>query len=155
MRPSVRGVLLDEEDRLVVFRRTVPGRDLYWSIPGGHVEPGDDGLEDTLRRELMEELGAAVTDVTPLTTLHYDLRGETKIQHVYGCRLVSMDPALRSGPELDDPSRGLYEVVRLPLDRSEITSRRVVPEVMADYLTEHITALPHLIPGNPPDTEDT
>ncbi|MFI7639814.1 NUDIX domain-containing protein [Nonomuraea sp. NPDC049400] len=145
MRPSVRGVLLDHNERLVLFRRTVPGRDVYWSIPGGHVEPGDDTLEHTLHREMLEELGATVSSVTPLTTVSYPWQGEIKTQHVYGCRLVSMDPGLRHGPEFEDPSSGLYEVERVRLDRSEITSRHLVPEAVAAYLSEHIAALPRLI----------
>jgi 8-oxo-dGTP pyrophosphatase MutT (NUDIX family) len=145
MRPSVRGVLLDHHERLVLFRRTVPGRNIYWTIPGGHVEPGDATLEHTLHRELLEELGATVSSVTPLVTVSYPWQGGVKTQHVYGCRLVSMDPGLRHGPEFEDPSRGLYEVERVRLDRSEITSRHLIPEAVAGYLSEHITALPRLI----------
>ncbi|MET9344081.1 MULTISPECIES: NUDIX hydrolase [unclassified Nonomuraea] len=145
MRPSVRGVLLDDDERLIVFRRTVPGKALYWSVPGGHVEPEDQTLEHTLRRELLEELGAVVSAVTPLTTLTYPHQGGVKTQHVYGCRLVSMDPALRHGPECEDPSSGAYDVERLPLDPAEITSRHLVPEALGDYLAAHITSLPRLI----------
>lgn len=145
MRPSVRGVLLDHDERLVLFRRTVPGRDLYWSVPGGHVEPEDGTLEDTLRRELLEELGATVFAVTPLTTVSYPWKGEVKTQYVYGCRLVSMDPELRHGPEFEDPSRGLYEVECVELDQSEISARNLIPEAVADYLSANIAALPRLI----------
>ncbi|MDP9862152.1 MULTISPECIES: NUDIX domain-containing protein [Streptosporangium] len=144
--PSVRAVLLDDDDRLVLFRRTVPGEELYWSIPGGHVEPGDASLEDTLHRELLEELGATVSGVTPLTTLECVRTGGVKTQHVYGCRLVSMDPALRCGPEFADPARGLYEVVRLPPDPAEITAINLVPRELGAYLTGHISRLPELIP---------
>ncbi|WP_043639208.1 NUDIX hydrolase [Nonomuraea candida] len=145
MRPSVRGVLLDHDERLILFRRTVPGRARYWSVPGGHVEPGDGTLEDTLHRELREELGATVRAVTPLVTVSYPWRGEVKTQHVFGCRLVSMDPELRDGPEFDDPSRGLYEVERVPLEQSEIFARKLIPEAVAGYLSASITALPRLI----------
>ncbi|MEO3790299.1 NUDIX hydrolase [Nonomuraea sp. B10E15] len=145
MRPSVRGVLLDGDERLVLFRRTVPGRDVYWSVPGGHVEPEDGSLVDTLRRELLEELGATVFGVTPLTTVSYAWKDAVKTQHVFGCRLASMDPGLRHGPEFEDPSRGVYEVVRVPLDREEITTRHLVPEAVADYLSSAITRLPRLI----------
>lgn len=145
MRPSVRGVLLDHEERLVLFRRTVPGRARYWSVPGGHVEPEDDSLEDTLHRELLEELGATVSDVTFLVTVSYPWQGEVKTQHVFGCRLVSMDPELRHGPEFEDPARGLYEVERVPLRRTEISARNLVPEAVAGYLSANITDLPRLI----------
>jgi hypothetical protein len=56
-----------------------------------------------------------------------------------------MDPGLRHGPEFEDPARGLYEVERVPLDESEITSRHLIPEAVAGYLSAHITALPQLI----------
>ncbi|GLW06684.1 hypothetical protein Misp01_18140 [Microtetraspora sp. NBRC 13810] len=144
--PSVRAVLLDE-DRLILFRRTVPGQPLYWSAPGGHVEPEDSSLEHTLHRELLEELGATVGAVTPLTTLTCPRPGGVKTQHVYGCRLVSMDPALRCGPEFDDPGRGLYEVVRLPLAAEEISAINLVPPELAAYLTGAVTRLHDLIPA--------
>ncbi|MER7133368.1 NUDIX hydrolase [Streptosporangium saharense] len=142
--PSVRAVLLDD-DRLVLFRRTVPGQDLYWSIPGGHVEPQDASLEHTLHREVLEELGAVVSDVTPLTTLECVRDDGVKTQHVYGCRLVSMDPALRCGPEFSDPARGVYEVVRLPLDPGEITAINIIPPELGSYLADNIARLPELI----------
>ncbi|GAA3069165.1 NUDIX hydrolase [Streptosporangium carneum] len=142
--PSVRAVLLDD-DRLVLFRRTVPGEELYWSVPGGHVEPGDASLEHTLHREVLEELGAVVSDVTPLTTLECLRDGDVKTQHVYGCRLVSMDPALRCGPEFSDPARGLYEVVRLPLDPAEIAAINLIPPELGVYLADNIDKLPELI----------
>src|SRR5690242_5991868 len=142
--PSVRAVLLDE-DQLVLFRRTVPGEELYWSVPGGHVEPEDTSLEHTLHREVLEELGAVVSGVTPLTTLECVRDEGVKTQHVYGCRLVSMDPALRCGPEFSDPARGVYEVVRLPLDPAEITAINLVPPELGAYLADNISRLPELI----------
>ncbi|MEU4831026.1 NUDIX hydrolase [Streptosporangium sp. NPDC023615] len=143
--PSVRAVLLDADDRLVLFRRTVPGKELYWSIPGGHVEPEDTSLEDTLHREVMEELGAVVSAVTPLTTLECVRDEGVKTQHVYGCRLVSMDPALRCGPEFDDPARGHYEVIRLPLDPAALSALNLVPRELGAYLAGTVTRLPALI----------
>lgn len=146
LRPSVRAVLL-EEDRLLLFRRTVPGLALYWSAPGGHVEPEDASLEDTLHREMFEELGATVGAVTPLTTLTCPREEGVKTQHVYGCRLVTIDAALRCGPEFDDPARGVYEVVRLPLNPEEITAINLVPHELRAYLSGVVTRLPELIPG--------
>lgn len=144
--PSVRAVLLDG-DRLVLFRRTVPGRPVYWSAPGGHVEPEDATLEDTLRRELREELGATVTAITPLTVLACPHPEGVKIQHVYGCRLVAMDPALRCGPEFTEPGRGRYEVMRLPLRPAEIAPLPLIPVELRAYLVARLAELPRLIDG--------
>ncbi|MFG1695484.1 NUDIX domain-containing protein [Nonomuraea sp. NPDC049309] len=145
MRPSVRGVLLDHDERLVLFRRTVPGRARYWTVPGGHVEPEDGTLVDALHRELLEELGATVFAVRHLVTVSYPWMGEVKTQHVYGCRLATMDPALCTGPEFSDPARGVYEVERVPLKRSELFARNLIPQAVAGYLSATITALPRLI----------
>ncbi|SDH63341.1 ADP-ribose pyrophosphatase YjhB, NUDIX family [Sinosporangium album] len=144
LQPSVRALVLDG-DRLIVFRRTPPGRPVYWSVPGGHVEPADATFEHALHREMLEELGAVVRSVTPLTTLRC-LRPEgVKPQHVYGCRLVSLDAALRCGPEFDDPARGHYETVRLPLEPAAVEGLDLVPPELAAYLVEHIARLPELI----------
>jgi 8-oxo-dGTP pyrophosphatase MutT (NUDIX family) len=147
----VRAVLLDG-DRLILFRRTVPGREPYWSAPGGHVEPDDPSLEHTLHREMFEELGAVVDAVTPLTTLLCRRDDGVKTQHVYGCRLVSMNLALRCGPEFDDPARGVYEVVRVPLDPERIAGIDLVPPELGAYLAEHITRLPELIVAAGPES---
>jgi 8-oxo-dGTP pyrophosphatase MutT (NUDIX family) len=144
LRPSVRAVVLDG-DRLLLFRRTMPGRPLYWSVPGGHVEPEDTTLEHTLHREVLEELGATVGSVTRLTTLTCVRAEGVKLQHVFGCRLLTIDPALRCGSEFDDPARGTYEVVRVPLRPEEITAIPLVPEELGAYLAEHIARLPELI----------
>jgi TDG/mug DNA glycosylase family protein len=54
-RPSVRAVVLDEDDRILLFRHPSaddPGR---WLCPGGAIEAGE-AEADALRRELQEEL---------------------------------------------------------------------------------------------------
>jgi ADP-ribose pyrophosphatase YjhB (NUDIX family) len=52
----VRAILVTDDERLLVIKRTRPGTPTYWVLPGGHVEPGDADLEAALHRELHEEL---------------------------------------------------------------------------------------------------
>jgi TDG/mug DNA glycosylase family protein len=56
-RPAVRALLVDRERRTLLLRWEVSGH-VWWITPGGGIDPGEDD-ETALRRELVEELGAA------------------------------------------------------------------------------------------------
>ncbi|MGN6333615.1 MAG: NUDIX hydrolase, partial [Motilibacteraceae bacterium] len=57
-RRAARVLLLDPDDRLLLFRGGDPDRpdQTFWFTPGGGMEPGETS-EQTVRRELAEELG--------------------------------------------------------------------------------------------------
>ncbi|MEV1006319.1 NUDIX hydrolase [Streptomyces sp. NPDC049881] len=151
---TARAVLLDDSDpvgppQLVLIKRTKPGRPPYWITPGGGVEPHDATVVDALHREVHEELGAKVTDVVPAfvdTVPHTPEPGEVvppgglKVQHFFVCRLASMDPAQRHGPEVDEP-RGTYEIVRLPFTPRGLVSADIVPGTLAAYLVRNIPGI--------------
>jgi ADP-ribose pyrophosphatase YjhB (NUDIX family) len=54
--PGVRGILVDEERRLLLQRRADSG---HWGLPAGVVDVGDSALE-ALSREVREETGLTV-----------------------------------------------------------------------------------------------
>jgi NAD+ diphosphatase len=57
---AVAGVIVDGRGRMVVLvRGREPGKGM-WDLPGGFVDPGETA-EDTLRREVREEVGLEVT----------------------------------------------------------------------------------------------
>ena len=60
LRHSVRAVILDEEDRVLLCRIVLPEPDgtVVWITPGGGIEAGE-SLLAALRRELLEEVGLA------------------------------------------------------------------------------------------------
>lgn len=60
---KIGAVIQNDQCQLLVVKKNVPGRDTY-IIPGGRPE-GDETEEDTLRRELAEELGVTVEKFTP------------------------------------------------------------------------------------------
>jgi ADP-ribose pyrophosphatase YjhB (NUDIX family) len=137
----VRAVLLDG-DEIVLFRRTRPGVPVYWAFPGGGVEKRDADLEAALRRELDEELYARVAGLVPLVALATeDLPGRTETQHLYACRLVSMDFERRHGAEFDNPAKGTYEVVRVPFTIEALSAVLLVPPPLADYVRANVDTI--------------
>ncbi|GFH64622.1 MULTISPECIES: NUDIX domain-containing protein [Streptomyces] len=146
---TARAVLLDG-DQLVLIKRTKPGVDPYWVTPGGGVEPEDGSVVAALHREVLEELGAKITDVVPCfvdTVEHIGVDAETtgvKVQHFFVCRLGTMDPSLRHGPEVEEPC-GEYEIVRIPFTRLGIASVHLVPLSLRHYLDGNIEGVRALL----------
>lgn len=67
-RPSSRLILLDPEQRVLLFRfehksEALAGQS-FWATPGGGVDPGET-YEEAARRELFEEVGIALADPGP------------------------------------------------------------------------------------------
>lgn len=56
VRRSARIVVVDGEDRVLMFRFDVPGRPPFWVTAGGECDPGE-SFEAAARRELAEETG--------------------------------------------------------------------------------------------------
>jgi 8-oxo-dGTP diphosphatase len=67
-RPASRLLVLDSEDRLLLFRFSYSRGCLtgqsYWATPGGALEPGE-SFEEAAKRELFEETGIADADIGP------------------------------------------------------------------------------------------
>lgn len=72
LRRSVRALIVDDSDRLLLGRHTLvdpPGSSAVWAAPGGGVEGEESDLE-ALRRELREEVGLVVENNPPLVWRH-------------------------------------------------------------------------------------
>jgi 8-oxo-dGTP diphosphatase len=82
------GVLVREDGAFLLTSRP-PGKvyEGYWEFPGGKVEPGE-RPEETLIRELREELGIAVKEpcLAPLTFASYPYETFHLLMPLYVCR---------------------------------------------------------------------
>ncbi|MFI6447542.1 NUDIX domain-containing protein [Kitasatospora sp. NPDC050543] len=132
---------------IILIKRTRPGSRPYWITPGGGVEPADRTVVEALHREVDEELGGKIVDVVPafvdtIAHTHHDdgtlaHPHGVKVQHFFVCRLATMDPSQRHGPEVEEPN-GEYEIVRLPFTREGVTSVNVVPPALRAFLAANI-----------------
>jgi 8-oxo-dGTP pyrophosphatase MutT (NUDIX family) len=145
VRRAARALLLDG-DALVLLRRTVPGRAVYWTTPGGKIEPTDASREAALRRELDEELGATVGPVRQVFACAEQGPELHRINTFYVCRLVAMDLSRRHGPEFDDAAKGRYDVDLVPCTPAGLEPLDLVPEMLSTYLRDHAGDLPGLVP---------
>lgn len=59
IRPGARAILIDEMSRIALMHVT---RQNYYKLPGGGIDP-DESIEDGLRREILEEVGATDIEV--------------------------------------------------------------------------------------------
>jgi 8-oxo-dGTP diphosphatase len=80
-------LICDEGGRYLITRR-VPGSHLegLWEFPGGKREVGE-SLEECLRRELSEELGADFTVGQRVETVTWRYPEKTVVLHFFRCRL--------------------------------------------------------------------
>ena len=104
-RESARLLILDERDRLLMFRATndeEPGP--FWFTPGGGVEPGE-SYEQAARRELWEETGQIGVTIGPCVwrrTLDY--LGYRFLERYF----VLRTPAFEPRPAQPDPEFEQY-----------------------------------------------
>lgn len=146
-RRSARAILIDDEGRLVLFKRIKPGEAPYWSTPGGGVDESDASLEAALHREIAEEMGASAAGAIPVFLHSFHHEGGFTVQHYYVARLTEMDLSARHGPEFTDPSRGTYDPVRISLLDScdELAELDLRPASLKQFILANREALLALV----------
>lgn len=124
IRLAVRGIVLREGRLLLV--NTWPGRDDFWSVPGGGVHPHQ-SLPDNLIREVYEETGLTVVVGAPcLVNEFHDPDGSFhQIDIFFRCTLTGGNP---DGGWQD--SEGVVSQRRW-VTREELDGLRVKPDSLA------------------------
>lgn len=140
-RQAARAILIDDEGRLVLIRRTKPGQAPYWTAPGGGVDASDESVEAALHRELAEELGAEASGATRVYLFSSPSEAGVAVQHFFVARLRKLDESARGGPEFEDASRGRYDLDRIGLLDDDLASVDLKPAALKEFILANREAL--------------
>lgn len=140
-RRSARGIVLDDEGRLVLIKRTRPGLDPYWTSPGGGVEDSDATVMDALRRELAEELGATADGYQQVFLVSGPGDAGVAIQYFFVAQLRSLNLDQRYGPEFSKPERGAYDLDYVSLRNDSLAAIDLKPTVLKEFVLANRDAL--------------
>jgi ADP-ribose pyrophosphatase YjhB (NUDIX family) len=139
---AARAILIDDDRRLLLIKRTKHGQEPYWTTPGGGVEPDDPSVEQAMVRELREELGAEISRAQQVFLVS-NPAGDAGIavQHFFVCRLENVDPNRRSGPEFADSGRGGYDLDRVTVATDGSITVDLKPEALKAFIEANWIAL--------------
>ena len=96
----VTAAIIEQEGRVLIAKRR-PGKHMgsRWEFPGGKIEPGE-SPEESLARELLEELGVQARIGEFLCSCSYEGDGVSLELLVYRARIISGMPRLLEHQEI-------------------------------------------------------
>ena len=120
------GVIVEEEERLLLVRHLKPGAYDFWVPPGGGIQ-GTESLADGARREAREE---TALDVEPLALAYIEELVDPETRYVK----FWFVGATRGGtPRVDQPEAAAEHIAEAAwLSKRELEQRIVFPPVLVD-----------------------
>lgn len=130
----VRALIIDENNQLILIKRVKEGIEPYWVAPGGGLEKTDVTLEDAIKREIREELGAEISVVKLLRIEEFRLEEEVFVeQYIFLCELRTLT-GKPNGPEFNSSAGGQYIRDMIPLDGQIIGRMNIKPDTLKSFL---------------------
>lgn len=140
-RRSVRGILIDDQGQLLLIKRTRPGQSPYWTSPGGGLEESDATVEDALRRELAEELGATVEVRRQVFLASDPSDSGVAIHYFFVARVTSLNLSERYGSEFSDAARGRYDVEYVSIRDESLGHLDLKPVALKEFVMANRDAI--------------
>ena len=97
-------IIINAKDGVLMGKKVErPGHFLsnQWHIPGGKVDEGED-VEETLKREMLEELGVDLEIVELLCDYPVEVKGITYLSACYICKQIDPKQKLQPADDLQD-----------------------------------------------------
>jgi TDG/mug DNA glycosylase family protein len=134
-RHAVRSVVIDAQNRLLLYRFVSPGGESFWSTPGGGVEAGE-SADEAMRRELREEVGLRDVQLGPCIWTREEVfvwhRVVWQVERYYLVRVESHEVE----PELDLTEEGMHEHRWWTLGEIETTDVVLYPTRLSALLRD-------------------
>jgi TDG/mug DNA glycosylase family protein len=121
-RPAVRALVVDRRQRVLLVKFVDVVGQVWWATPGGGIAEGE-SREQTLRRELDEELGLRDVELGPEIWTR---------EHIHLLRVEEHDPA----PTVDLEAEAVHEVRWWTLAELEAADETLVPERLAHFVRQ-------------------
>lgn len=139
---SVRAILINGQNKIVLIKRIRPGLAPYWVTPGGGLEKTDKSLETAVERELAEELGAKIVILKLVFDFEREIPGKIIARESFFlCNLIDYNISKRTGKEFEDPNRGQYIIGELNLDADLLNKTNIKPDELKDFLINNSQVL--------------
>lgn len=156
LRESVRALILDEADRVLLVRFDWEGLEVpggFWANPGGGIEPGEDPAA-AMARELDEEVGLTAAELGPevwtKTALFPMTEWDGQVDHIHLVRVEHFTPR----PRLTDKQLRAENVQEIrwwtpeEVRRAEVTfAPRALPELLHQLLASGPPEVPVILSG--------
>jgi ADP-ribose pyrophosphatase YjhB (NUDIX family) len=152
VRPAVRALVLDPDDRVLLVRFVDPDTGAeFWTTPGGGVDEGE-AMEDAIRRELREEAGFEDPEIGPVIWTRREVfpwAGQTLDQReqVVLVRASAFEPEPALGPD-GLAAENVHEVRWWTLEEVEASDAIFYPNRLAHFLRQLLEE------GPPPEPID-
>lgn len=106
-RVGARAIILDENGRVALMHVVNRG---YYKLPGGGMDEGET-IEETLRRELIEEAGADSIDILSEVGEIHEYREALKKRSIHRCFLVKLTGPLSTPAQTDKELDHGYKII--------------------------------------------